>query len=105
MSSDYAANMNCSASDCVEENGTHYHKQLFNINDESLILRKNTFIAREVFELNFSGWGIGNSDGTENYDVKYNDCQTFDSEEIKELIEYIEESTDVFTLELYTVWE
>ena len=105
MSNDYAANMGCSASDCVEENGTHYHKQLFNINDESLILRKNTFTANETFDLNFSGWGIGNSSGTENYGVKYTDCQTFANNEIKNLIEYIEESTDDSTLELYTVWE
>ena len=105
MSSDYAANMQCFASDCVEENGTHYHKQLFNINHESLILRENTFIAREVFELNFSGWGIGNSAGTENYDVKYKDCQKFNNDQIRELIKYIEESNNVFTLELYTVWE
>ncbi|MBR2316881.1 MAG: bacterial Ig-like domain-containing protein [Spirochaetales bacterium] len=56
MSSDYAANMQCSTSDCVkEENGTHYHKQLFNINYESLILRENTFTANETFDLNFSG--------------------------------------------------
>ena len=105
MSNDYGANMSCSASDCVEENGTHYHKQLFNINDESLILRKNTFTANETFDLNFSGWGIGNSSGTENYGVKYTDCQTFANDQIRELIKYIEESNEVSTLELYTVWE
>ena len=105
MSSDYAANMQCSCSDYVTENGTHYHKQLFNINAESLILRENTFIAREVFELNFLGWGIGNSSGTENYGVKYNDCQMFNNDQIRELIKYIEESNDVSTLELYTVWK
>ena len=105
MSSDYGAKMSCSASDCVKENGTHYHKQLFNINDESLILRKNTFTANETFDLNFSGWGIGNSGGTENYDVKYNDCQPFNNDQIRELIKYIEGSTDDSTLKLYTVWE
>ena len=105
MSSDYGAKMSCSASDCVKENGTHYHKQLFNINDESLILRKNTFTANETFDLNFSGWGIGNSGVTENYDVKYNDCQPFNNDQIRELIKYIEGSTDDSTLKLYTVWE
>ena len=104
MSSDYAANMSCSASDCVKENGTHYHKQLFNINDESLILRENTFTANETFDLNFSGWSIANWD-TANYGVKYTDCQTFANNEIKNLIKYIEESNDVSALELYTVWE
>lgn len=105
MSSDYAANMQCSCSDYVKENGTHYHEQQFDINEEVLILRENTFIAREVFELNFSGWGIGNSSGTENYGVKYKDCQMFNNDQIRELIKYIEESNDVSTLELYTVWK
>lgn len=104
MSSDYALICNVPLQDCVEENGTHYHKQLFNINDESLILRKNTFTANETFDLNFSGWSIANWD-TANYGVKYTDCQTFANNEIKNLIEYIEESTDDSTLELYTVWE
>lgn len=104
MSSDYALICNVPLQDCVEENGTHYHKQLFNINDESLILRENTFTANETFDLNFSGWSIANWD-TANYGVKYTDCQTFANNEIKNLIEYIEESTDDSTLELYTVWE
>lgn len=104
MSSDYAAKMSCSCSDYVTENGTHYHKQLFNINAESLTLRKNTFIAREVFELNFSGWSIANW-GTANYGVKYTDCQPFNNDQIRELIKYIEGSTDDSTLKLYTVWE
>ena len=106
MSNDYAANMSCSESDCVKENnGTHYHEQLFNINNESLILRKNTFTANETFDLNFSGWSIANSSGTENYGVKYKDCQMFNNDQIRELIKYIEESNDVSTLELYTVWK
>ena len=105
MSSDYAANMQCSTSDCVkEENGTHYHKQLFNINYESLILRENTFTANETFDLNFSGWSIANWN-TANYGVKYTDCQKFNNDQIRELIKYIEESNDVSTLELYTVWK
>lgn len=104
MSSDYALICNVPLQDCVEENGTHYHKQLFNINEEVLILRKNTFTANETFNLNFSGWSIANWD-TANYSVKYNDCQRFNNDQIRELIKYIEESNDVSTLELYTVWE
>lgn len=105
MSSDYAANMQCSESDCVKENGTHhYHEQQFDINEEVLILRKNTFTANETFDLNFSGWSIANWD-TANYGVKYTDCQRFNNDKIRELIKYIEESNDVSTLELYTVWE
>ena len=104
MSSDYAANMSCSASDCVKENGTHYHEQQFDINAESLILRENTFTANETFDLNFSGWSIANWDAA-NYGVKYTDCQRFNNDQIRELIKYIEESNDVSALELYTVWE
>lgn len=105
MSSDYAANMQCSESDCVKENGTHhYHEQQFDINEEVLILRKNTFTANETFDLNFSGWSIANWD-TANYGVKYTDCQKFNKDQIRELIKYIEESNDVSTLELYTVWK